>query len=276
MICTEPYYKRVMGLETPGVGLEATWEGNDILNDFRRSGANPNKYIAILLGRSDPSNIPDPFRRQTYYRLPSNYEDLYRLLTKQQYTPKPQLGTLKELPPKERKSFLSGAVPSRSRYVLPTDLTVLRLCFEAAVRNGSNGTALQTGEIDQGAAAEGISASDLQDSFETLVQTGFIDARYGTNRLFFARVTPLGFREYAEHFIPDIEDIKLVVATHILADVRESGAVAEATQQPVWMVEWVFRLLQLEGHVHVNGPVRGPLSITLPLRASLRRIYGDG
>jgi hypothetical protein len=198
------------------------------------------------------------------------------LLTNQPYTPKPKLGTLKELPPKERKSFLSDTVPGRSRYILPTDLTVLRLCFEAAVRNGSGGVALQSGEIDQSAAAEGIAAAGLQDSLEMLVQAGFIDVQYGPKHTFFARMTPLGLREYAEQYIPDIEDIKLVVATHILADIRDSGAVGEATRQPVWMVEWVFRLLQLEGYVQLHGPIGGPLSVSLPISASLRRLYGDG
>jgi hypothetical protein len=184
MVCTEPYYTQVMRLETPGVEHGALWEGNDLLNDFHASGSDSNKYIPILLGKGDPSNIPDPLRGKGYYRLPRSYEDLYRLLTKQPYTPKPKLGTLKELPPKERKSFLSDTVPGRSRSILPTDLTVLRLCFEAAVRNGSGGVALQSGEIDQRAAAEGISAAGLQDSLQMLVQAGFIDVQYGTKHTF--------------------------------------------------------------------------------------------
>jgi hypothetical protein len=276
MVCTEPYYKQVMRPETPGVDHGAMWEGTSLLHDFYVSGSDSNKYIPILLGGGDPSNIPDQLRGKVYYRLPSSYEDLYRLLTNQPYTPKPQLRTLKELPSKERKSFLSDAGPRASHHRLSTKITVLRLCFEAAVRNGSNGMALQTGEMDQSAATEGISAAEIQDSLDILVQRRFIEARYGTNHPFFAKMTPLGFREYAEHFIPDIETIRRATAIQILADVRDSNAVAEAIQQPVWMVEWVFRLLQLEGHVQVNGPLQGPLNVALPLRVSLRAVYGDG
>ncbi len=71
VICTETYYRRVMGREKPGRGLGARWEGHLTLEQLYQDGAVNTKFIPILLPLAppDPSHsdlgtgvIPDPLR----------------------------------------------------------------------------------------------------------------------------------------------------------------------------------------------------------------------
>jgi len=58
MICSEAYYKRVMGEEEPGKGLGVRWEGSLIYNHIYNSGAESNKFIPILFDASQKDYIP--------------------------------------------------------------------------------------------------------------------------------------------------------------------------------------------------------------------------
>ena len=48
MICTETYYKRVMGEEEPGVGRGIRWEGNLIYNHLYQNDTVNTKFIPVL------------------------------------------------------------------------------------------------------------------------------------------------------------------------------------------------------------------------------------
>ena len=104
MICTPTYYRRVMGEEQPGVGHGVNWEGNLIYQHFYKDGSINKRFLPILLEGASASDIPVPFQGVAKYRsmTEEGYEALYRRLTNQPLTPKPNLGTLRQLPPRER------------------------------------------------------------------------------------------------------------------------------------------------------------------------------
>jgi SEFIR domain-containing protein len=105
MVCSETYYRRVMGEERTGTGLGVRWEGNLIYQHFYDAGAVNRKFIPVLLGGDQPAHIPAPAKGVTFYRpdSESGYEDLYRRLTDQPRARKPVLGKLRQLPSRDRR-----------------------------------------------------------------------------------------------------------------------------------------------------------------------------
>src|SRR5713101_5558501 len=116
MICTPTYYRRVMGEEKPGTGHGVAWESTLIYQYIYNAGTTNTRFIPVLLEGGDASAIPVPWQGVKYYQPPTEagYEELYRRLTGQPRTPKGKLGTLKRLPPRERK-FVPTADPSGER-----------------------------------------------------------------------------------------------------------------------------------------------------------------
>ena len=108
MVCTETYRRRVMGREEPGKGLGVRWEGSLIYNRIYHDKPSGSRFIPILLPGSEPAHIPNPVQGHAYYRLETldlpdpGFEALYRHLTDQPATPRPDLGALTILPPKPR------------------------------------------------------------------------------------------------------------------------------------------------------------------------------
>jgi tetratricopeptide (TPR) repeat protein len=105
MICTEAYYRRVMGEEEPGKGLGVKWEGKLIYQHIYKADAENTRFIPVLFESGKVEHIPMPLQDATYYYVHTEqgYEDLYRRLTNQPRTTKPKLGKLRKLPPRERK-----------------------------------------------------------------------------------------------------------------------------------------------------------------------------
>ncbi len=105
MICTETYYRRVMGEEEPGKGLGVKWEGKLIYQHIYKADAENTRFIPVLFESGKVEHIPMPLQDATYYYVHTEqgYEDLYRRLTDQPRTVKPKLGKLRMLPPRERK-----------------------------------------------------------------------------------------------------------------------------------------------------------------------------
>lgn len=67
MVCTETYYKRVMGDEEAGKGLGVRWEGGLIYQHIYNAGTMNNKFIPVLMRGEDQPFIgvfmaPDPER----------------------------------------------------------------------------------------------------------------------------------------------------------------------------------------------------------------------
>jgi hypothetical protein len=121
MVCTETYRRRVMGREEPGKGLGGDWEGNLIYNQIyhRINGDKPrgSRFIPILLPDSESAHIPSPVQGHSYYRLATfdltdrGFEALYRHLTGQPATPRPDLGPIQILPPKPRPQPSPSPLP---------------------------------------------------------------------------------------------------------------------------------------------------------------------
>jgi tetratricopeptide (TPR) repeat protein len=105
MICTPTYYRRVMGEEEPGKGHGVAWESTLIYQYIYNAGTSNTRFIPVLLEGAHESDIPVPWQGVKHYRPTTKvgYEELYRRLTGQPLTPKPALGTLRTLPPRERK-----------------------------------------------------------------------------------------------------------------------------------------------------------------------------
>lgn len=110
MICTELYYKRVMGDEELGIGLGVKWEGNLIYQHIYDNDSCNKKFLPCLLDGGHDNYIPTPLRGSTRYLIETEagYESLYRYITGQPIIERPNLGKLRRLPSKERyNSFLT-------------------------------------------------------------------------------------------------------------------------------------------------------------------------
>jgi SEFIR domain len=66
MVCTERYYRRVMGEEAPGVGLGVAWESTIIYNHIFGSGSLNEKFIPVILDEADTQYIPTPVQGATF------------------------------------------------------------------------------------------------------------------------------------------------------------------------------------------------------------------
>lgn len=116
MVCTETYYKRTMGEEIPGTGLGVRWEGNLIYQHIYDAGSMNARFIPILFADMETRHIPTPVKGVTHYASDTEegYEDLYRRLTNQPKTTRPELGKIKAMPPRMRQTnfFPSWNIPS--------------------------------------------------------------------------------------------------------------------------------------------------------------------
>ena len=68
MICTETYYRRVIGGERNRArGQGVRWEGNLISNHIYGDDSDNSRFIPVLFGDGKPEHIPDPLRGVTRY-----------------------------------------------------------------------------------------------------------------------------------------------------------------------------------------------------------------
>ena len=126
MICTETYLRRVMGQEEPGKGTGVRWEGKLIYNRIcydkpsRHAGSSRSCFPA-----QRPEHIPDarsgaqPLRaRDLRPQRTRQFKAAYRHLTDQPATPRPDLGSIKELPPEPRPQLIPFSSSSQKRHRL--------------------------------------------------------------------------------------------------------------------------------------------------------------
>lgn len=116
MICTEAYFNRVMGKEKQGMGLGVQWEGNIIYQHIYNAGAKNTKFIPVLFNYSRLEHIPIPLQGTTRYNadVSEEYEKLYWRLRGFDRITKPELGKLRPLEEKEKKTdvgmFVTGFI----------------------------------------------------------------------------------------------------------------------------------------------------------------------
>jgi tetratricopeptide (TPR) repeat protein len=113
MICTPTYFRRVMGEEEAGKGHGVAWESTLIYQYIYNEGTSNTRFIPVLLEGAPASAIPIPWQGVKYYRpdTKDGYEELYRRLTGQPWTPKPALGTWRKMPLRARTQDFVAQMP---------------------------------------------------------------------------------------------------------------------------------------------------------------------
>ena len=140
--CSEEYDRRFRGNEAYGKGKGATWEGGVIIQELYDAQGLNSKFIPITLNPEDSKFIPSPLRGATYYKLQSHegYDLLYRRLTDRHDTPMPPLGTVRELPVRDRADDSSldekkvdrvEAVKTSSPAAIPSTRSIRQLVEDA-------------------------------------------------------------------------------------------------------------------------------------------------
>jgi hypothetical protein len=106
MICTDVYFRRVMGEEKEGVGFGVKWEGNLIYQHLYDSGTRSTKFVPVVLDASQSHLVPTPLRGATIYTLGDDdgYERLYARLAGIPAVAKPPLGQRRPLAKKPVKT----------------------------------------------------------------------------------------------------------------------------------------------------------------------------
>lgn len=110
VVCTETYYNRTAGDDEKGMGIK--WESTLIYQQLYNAGANNTKFIPVIFKDGKIEFIPEPLQGATIYNVDDSesYEKLYWRLRGVK-TEKPELGKLRELPEKPRKTlFISGLI----------------------------------------------------------------------------------------------------------------------------------------------------------------------
>lgn len=107
MICTEEYNNRIMCKTEPGIGRGVKWEGKMIFQNLYNDDSLNNKFIPVIFDYDDAQYVPMPLQDATIYNVnvDEEYEALYWRLRGINPKQKPNLGGLKPLMPKERKSL---------------------------------------------------------------------------------------------------------------------------------------------------------------------------
>ena len=110
LVCTETYYRRVMGEEEPGKGRGVKWESTLTYQHIYDDDSKMTRFISVLYESGKDGYIPTPLRGATYYYVQTErgYEDLLRRLTNQPRVTKPELGKPPALPSRERKPDYLG------------------------------------------------------------------------------------------------------------------------------------------------------------------------
>jgi hypothetical protein len=105
MICTEAYYRCIEEREEVDPGHGVLWEARIIRQLLYEAGAKTAKVIPVLFGEGKVDYIPLPVKGATYYIVDTEqgFENLYRLLTNQPRTRKPELGEVRNLPERARQ-----------------------------------------------------------------------------------------------------------------------------------------------------------------------------
>jgi hypothetical protein len=74
VVCTPTYYRRFRGLEVPGEGKGADWEGAIITQEIYDSRSTGTKFVPLLLDPAHEACIPVPFRGATRGSMPFRVE----------------------------------------------------------------------------------------------------------------------------------------------------------------------------------------------------------
>jgi hypothetical protein len=101
VVCTETYYRRFRGHETPGKGKGVDWEGALITQELYDARSNTLKFVPVLFSADGAEFVPEPLRAFNHYTVISKetYQGLYDFLLGQSGVEPGPLGSIK---PRER------------------------------------------------------------------------------------------------------------------------------------------------------------------------------
>lgn len=100
VVCTEIYKGRFDGTDETGKGLGVRWEGLILTQAlYEDLSKNNTKYIPILFDDTPTNAIPVALKPFSYFKLPDQYDSLYRVLTNQPEVEIPTIGTVRTLGP---------------------------------------------------------------------------------------------------------------------------------------------------------------------------------
>ncbi len=92
VVCTERYFKRVMGTELLGKGKGVKWESSLSYQHIYEADTLNRKFIPIVFDPNSLEFIPDILKAFTNYRLEEDYSKLVQRLLDRPPTPRPPLG----------------------------------------------------------------------------------------------------------------------------------------------------------------------------------------
>lgn len=99
-ICSDLYRKSFEGRNDPQKGLGVNQEGFLILQDLFDNGNCSEKYIPVVFPQYfTRESVPAALRSFQHYKLPEEYEALYRRVTRQPLVRQPSLGSIRKLSP---------------------------------------------------------------------------------------------------------------------------------------------------------------------------------
>ena len=126
VVCTQTYLRRYQKKEAPRKGKGVTWEGAIFKQALYDAQDISDKFAAVIFAPEDEAFIPSVLRERNWY-LPADgagYEQLYRFLTNQSATTKPNRGKLKKLPAEPAQLY---NVPDLPPNFLPRDTDLMAL-----------------------------------------------------------------------------------------------------------------------------------------------------
>lgn len=117
VVCTETYYRRFRGRESGATGKGVTWEGAIVTQELYDAKGRNEKFVPVVFTASDTEYIPPILRGANHYEQTTQdgFEKLYRRLTGQHDTPKPELGDIQSLPQKARLARFDTLVQHEKR-----------------------------------------------------------------------------------------------------------------------------------------------------------------
>jgi hypothetical protein len=115
VICTETYYNRVMGTDTKGMGIK--WESTLIYQHLYNAGEHNTKFIPVIFKDGNFKYIPEALQGATFYNVDNSeeYDKLYWRLRSVK-TEKPEIGKLRELLTKERKTLFFSEIIDQHKW----------------------------------------------------------------------------------------------------------------------------------------------------------------
>jgi len=107
-VCTQTYRRRAEGKEVAGKGLGGAYEGSIIDQELYEASGENRRIIPVVLTKEDSDHRPQFLRQYTLFTIDFHYEDLYLLLTNQPKVEKPEIGRLRALPERAKRSDYRG------------------------------------------------------------------------------------------------------------------------------------------------------------------------